>query len=133
MKVESIENAVSLADKVEHVFVATADDRGMPHIAVAGTITHIGGARLGVSSWFCPTTLSNLQANHHISVVVWDRNNDAGYQLVGESEEIVDLVMMDGYTPSGEEKSIPQVEREIIVRVTKIIDFMQTLHSDMEG
>jgi uncharacterized protein len=133
LKAESIRSAVLLAGKIEHVFVATADDKGMPHIAVAGTITHMGGARVAISSWFCPTTLSNLQMNHHVSVVVWDRNNDAGYQLIGESEKIVDLAMMDGYTPSKEEKGIPQVEREIIVRVIRIIDFMQTLHSDMEG
>ena len=132
MKVETIKKAVSLADKLEHVFVATADEKGMPHVAVAGTVTHMGGTHVSVSSWFCPTTLSNLQINHHVSVVVWDRSIDAGYQLIGESEKIVDLTMMDGYTPSKEERSIPQVERQIIVRVIKIIDFMRTLHSDME-
>jgi uncharacterized protein len=133
LKVETIKKAVSLADKLEHVFVATADEKGMPHVAVAGTVTYMGGAHVSVSSWFCPTTLSNLQMNHHISVVVWDRGKDAGYQLIGESEKIVDLAIMDGYTPSKDEKAIPQVEREIIVRVIKVIDFMQTLHSDMEG
>jgi len=131
--VESIENAVRLADRLEHVFVATADNNGMPHVAVAGTITQKEGARLGVSSWFCPTTLTNLQMNHHIAVVVWDRENDSGYQLIGESEGVVDLAMMDGYVPAREEKAVPQVEREIIVRVIKVIDFTQTLHSDLEG
>jgi len=130
---ELIENAVRLADRLEHVFVATADNKGMPHVAVAGKITQKEGSLLGVSSWFCPTTLTNLQMNHHISVVVWDRENDSGYQLIGESERIVDLAMMDGYVPAGEEKAVPQVEREIILRVIKVIDFMQTLHSDLEG
>lgn len=133
MRVETIKKAVSLADKLEHVFVATADDKGMPHVAVAGKVAFMGGTHVAVSSWFCPTTLSNLQINHHICIVVWDRDKDAGYQLIGESEKITGLAMMDGYTPSKEEKAIPQVERQIIIRVIKIIDFMQTLHSDMEG
>jgi len=131
--VESIESAVRLADRLEYVFVATADNNGMPHVAVAGTLSRKEGSRLGISSWFCPTTLTNLKMNHHISVVVWDRENDSGYQLIGESEGIVDLAMMDGYVPAREEKAVPQVEREIIVRVIKVIDFTQTLHSDLEG
>ena len=133
MTVESIRDAVRLADKLEHVFVATADNNGVPHVAVAGTITYKGETRLGVSSWFCPTTLTNLQMNHHISVVVWDRASDSGYQVIGESERIVDLAMMDGYVPAVNDKAIPQVEREIVLRVVKVIDFTKTLHSDVEG
>lgn len=132
MKVESIKDAISLAGNLGYVFVATADDKGMPHVAVAGAMARKGETLVGVSSWFCPTTLSNLQANHQISVAVWDGRNDSGYQLIGESEKIVDLAMMDGYVPSEKDKTIPQVEREIIIRVTKVIAFTQALHSDLE-
>ena len=132
MKAESIKGAISLAQRLGHVLVATADAGGVPHIAVAGKIAHLGGSRVSVDSWFCPATLSNLQVNHHISVVVWDRESDSGYQLIGESEKIVDRAMMDGYTPAKDDRAIPQVEREIIFRLVRVIDFMRGLHSDME-
>jgi len=38
MKPESLNTAVELAEKLEHVFVATADPTGMPHVAAAAKL-----------------------------------------------------------------------------------------------
>ncbi len=127
----AIEEAIILAGMVGHVFVATADDEGVPHVAVAGQLTHAGDGRVAVSAWFCPATLSNLQMNHHIAIVVWDKSKDTGYQLLGGSERIEGIAMMDGYVPSGEEvRPMPQVEREITMRVTKVTGFTHAIHTD---
>ena len=113
--------------------MATADMNGLPHVAVAGELALLKGREVAVSSWFCPATLTNLQANRHIAIVVWDRSTDTGYQVIGESEKIEDMVMMDGYTPSAKQEPLPQVERRIIVRALKVIDFTHALHTDAEG
>jgi len=39
MKPESLITAVELAEKLEHVFVATVDPSGMPHVATAGKLS----------------------------------------------------------------------------------------------
>ena len=130
MKTESVTEAIALAKQMGHVFVATADDEGRPHIAVAGEVKYVKEGRLAVSAWFCPVTLSNLQINRHIALVVWDKDRDAGYQVLGESEKIEGVAMMDGYTPTLE-KPIPQVERRITMRVTKVTDFMHAVHTDL--
>lgn len=39
---------------------------------------------------------------------------------------------MDGYVPALEDKPpLPQVERELLVRVSQILVFSQPLHSDL--
>jgi len=89
--------------------------------------------RVHVAAWFCPGTVANLEENRRISLVVWDPLRDLGYQLLGETEKVEELAMMDGYAP-GEEKNppLPQVERQLTVRVDKITDFRHAPHSDRE-
>jgi uncharacterized protein len=133
MDIEDIKKSVLLAGRLGHVFVATADDKGVPHVAVAGALSHQGGAVVSVSAWFCPVTLSNLESNHNISIVVWDKASDTGYQLLGESGGMETVAVMDGYSSiSPEDRPFPQVERRVSVKVSKIIDFMHALHSDRE-
>ncbi|HEY3277202.1 MAG TPA: pyridoxamine 5'-phosphate oxidase family protein [Syntrophorhabdaceae bacterium] len=133
MNTADIEKSVLLARRIGHLFVATANDKGEPHVAVAGLLDYRGGSRIGVSAWFCPDTLANLQMNGRISVVVWDKEGDTGYQLIGKSEKIESIAMMDGYSPSAREaEALPQVERLVTVKVNKVIDFLRTLHSDRE-
>jgi hypothetical protein len=37
-KTETIQKLVALADKLQHVFVAKADPKGLPHVAAAGKL-----------------------------------------------------------------------------------------------
>ncbi len=128
----TLQKAVALAERLQHVFVATADSNGLPHVAAAGKLTYKSNGRVAVAAWFCPGTVDNLQQNRKISLVVWDAAADIGYQLLGEMEKVEELSVLDGYVPGEEELLMPQVERQLIVRVNKIIDFSHAPHSDVE-
>lgn len=133
MKVEILKEAEQLAAKAGHVFVATADAKGWPHVAAAGRLALTPEGHVIVTEWFCPGTMANLRANPRLSLVVWDSASDVGYQLIGELEEIKDLSMLDGYTPQVESKSpVPQVERQLLVHIDRVIDFKRAPHTDVE-
>lgn len=133
MKTGIVEKAVQLASKVGYVFIATADANRWPHVAVARTLALKEERRIAVREWFCPGTMANLQSNSHISVVVWDENTDTGYQLLGEMEDMTDIGMIDGYTPKmGSKWPLPQVESQLLISVSKVVDFKRAPHSDIE-
>ncbi|PKN64552.1 MAG: pyridoxamine 5'-phosphate oxidase family protein [Deltaproteobacteria bacterium HGW-Deltaproteobacteria-15] len=133
MKPEVLERAIRLANRVGVALVATADDKGSPHVAASSKIEAEGHPRISVSEWFCPGTLSNLQVNPKISIVVWDPESDTGFQLLGESEGIQQTAVMNGlYKGPEEESPLPQVKRKIFVRVDSIIRFCHAPHSDLE-
>jgi hypothetical protein len=132
MSAEKLEQVVRLAAKAGHVLVATADGEGMPHVAAAGRLELAAGERVAVREWFCPGTVANLRANKCVSVVVWDRESDSGYQLAGRLEEIEDVGVMDGYAPELEgERPLPQVEERLVIAVERILEFRQAPHSDV--
>lgn len=130
MNQEVLEEAVALAKEVGHVFVATANADGLPHIATAGAISLKGTDRVGVTEWFCPGTMANLEDSERIALVVWDPETDSGYQLLGRVTEVKEQAVMDGYLPEAEEQALPQVERELGIRVEEILYFSQGPHSD---
>lgn len=131
--VKAIHKAVELANKLQHVFVATADTSGLPHVAAAGEMALTPEGDVAVGAWFCPGTVENLQHNRHVALVVWDAGKDTGYQLLGEVKEVKELSFLDGYAPERESSTpSPQVERQLIVRVNKTLAFSFAPHSDME-
>jgi hypothetical protein len=120
------------AAKVGHVFIATADSNGQPHIAVGGKMAQTPEKHLMITEWFCPRTLANLQMNSRLSIVVWDSEIDSGYQIMGELEAIKDIGIIDGYSKSQVTLSIPQVERQLLLHVDKILEFKRSPHADLE-
>jgi hypothetical protein len=134
MNAETLKKAILLAKNVGRVFVATADLKGLPHVAVAGKITLISDeGRIAVEAWFCLGTVANLHANRNTALVIRDPNVDNGYQLLGETEKVEDTAIMNGYAPGLEDKStLPQVERRLLIRVDKIIGFKHSPHTDQE-
>jgi uncharacterized protein len=131
MNKDVIKKAVEMGSRLGHVFVATADHAGLPHVAASGRIEVEPGGRVAVSEWFCPGTLANLQANPKVSIVAWDPVNDIGFQILGVADGLEELAVMDGLSQDLR-KPLPQVERKIHVRVEKIIDFRHAPHSDVE-
>lgn len=121
--------SVKLAEKVQHLLVATVNAQGIPHLATAERMTLEDRDLVAVTAWFCPQTASNVQSNPAISVVVWESIKDHGFQLVGEVEKVVDLAMQNGYIP-GEKVVYPQIERKLMIRVRHILNFSHALHSD---
>jgi predicted pyridoxine 5'-phosphate oxidase superfamily flavin-nucleotide-binding protein len=132
MKSETIHKMVALGEKLQHVFVATADRTGMPHVAAAGKISLVSDEQVAVTAWFCPGTTANLEENRKISIVAWDASADTGYQLLGEVVTVQEGAYLNGYMPESEGAQLPQVERKLIVRVRKIIAFSHAPHSDVE-
>ena len=130
---EIVQSAMSLGQKLKHVFVATADAEGLPHVAAAGRISLSNEGLIAVAAWFCPGTLLNLRQNRKVSLVLWDAVEDVGYQLLGMVEKVEESAMLNGYVPEMEKKDpYPQVERRLLVRVDKIIAFSHAPHSDLE-
>lgn len=132
MTSKRLKAAVELARQTGHVFLATADAEGMPHIAAAGRL-EAAGESVTVTEWFCPDTVANLQSNDRVTVVVWDEKADRGYQLPGRLEQVKGVGIMDGYAPGAESTPpLPQVEEELRIRVEKILDFRLGPHSDAD-
>lgn len=133
MKTQAIQQAVNLAQTLQHVFVATSDASGLPHLAAASRIEVVEDAKVAISEWFCPGTMANLEQNRRIALVIWDAAADEGYQLLGEVEDMNREVMMNGYAPElASREPLPQVEWRITVRVDKVLDFSHAPHSDVE-
>lgn len=133
MNVEILKKAEQLVAKAGHLFVATVDAKGWPHVAAAGRLALTPEKHVVVTEWFCPGTVANLQANPRLSLVVWDSATDVGYQLIGELEEIKDLGVLDGYAPQVEGKTpVPQIERQLLVHINRVFEFKRAPHTDVE-
>ena len=133
MKAEKLKEIVHLAQKVGYIFIATANADGMPHMAAAGKLEPVAEDCVAVTEWFCPGTIANLYVNKYISIVIWAKDPDNGYQLLGRLDKINDLAILDGYAPKIERTHpVPQIEKQLIIKVEKIIEFKLASHSDIE-
>ncbi len=133
MKPSVLRKTVNLGQKLQCVFVATADSAGRPHLAIAGRIELLSEQSVAVEAWFCPGTVINLGQNPHVSLVVWDALSDDGYQLIGDVKQVEEQSFLNGYIPTEERAHpSPQVERRLVVQVDKVIDFSRAPHSDLE-
>jgi hypothetical protein len=66
-------------------------------------------------------------------VVIWDPQIDAGFQLLGELEDLSETAMMDGFIPiKGRQAPLPQVEWRLVMKVEKVLAFRRGAHSDEE-
>jgi len=134
MSKRTLERAAEIAEKVGQLFVATADAKGQPHVAVASRLSAGTEGRVTVAGWFCPGTAANVQDNRQVSIVVWDAAADEGYQLIGRIEYIKEVGILDGYAPEVEGKrSLPQVERALVIRVERILRFTPAPHTDEDA
>jgi general stress protein 26 len=130
---ERLRQALALAKTVKTVLVATADGDGRPHLAAAGKIEALPDGRVAVSEWFCPGTVSNLEKNPRISLVLWDPAGDAGYQLMGQVEEVEESAFLNGYLSEEEAaRPLPQTRRRLTIQVTGILAFSRAPHTDEE-
>ena len=133
MKRETLAEAIELAEKLRYFFINTADAAGLPHAAVAAEMLCGPAGCVLVRGWFCPGTVKNLRDNPQVSLVVWDPKSDRGHQLVGTVQDVVDCAVLDGYSPRMETaEPMPQVERELVVRVESILRFTHAPHTDVE-
>lgn len=132
MNPETLVQTIALAQNIGHVLVATADSRGLPHVAPADNMTLIPEEKkITVEAWFCSGTLANLQSNRQIALVVWDSKADRGYQVLGVTEGVEDVALLDGLAP-GLESMLPQGKKRLYIRVGKVMSFQNAPHTDQE-
>ncbi len=126
-KIERMSNADALT------LIATADSEGHPHMTAAHGL-HVGpGRRVEIIDWFCPGSVHNIRENSHVSIVVWDQNEDRGYQLHGEVEKVAQQGVLDGYSPQTENRPPePQIRRQVTVHLTHATEFRREPHIDRE-
>jgi uncharacterized protein len=133
MNPQVLREAVNLAVRIEYVLIGTASKKKEPHIAVATGINIVDDVHVTVSAWFCPTTVINLFENPSVSLVIWDQESDTGYQLIGASEGVENMAVLGCWTPEiDKQMPVPQVERRVLVRIDRIIDFKHAPHNDIE-
>ena len=133
MNPRNLNRAAALARKGGHLFVATADREGYPHMAPAARMNVISGEEVELEAWFCPVTLRNLERNKRIDLVVWDPGLNEGYHLLGRNERVEEIAILDGYDASAVENfRIPQVERRLKMRVEKVLPLRRGAHTDDE-
>ena len=126
-----VENIVALANRTDCVYVATADEAKVPHIATAGQLRYDSETdAFALAEWFCPQTVANLRENIRISVVIWNAAEDKGYQLQGHLADIHNTLILDGYEVSQSRQDIPQVRKELMIKIDKISEFCHAAHSD---
>lgn len=132
MNQEILEKSLAIAAKTKHLFVATADSKGIPHLATAEKISRKDDELVTVTAWFCPKTAENVSENPNIALIVWDGDQDLGFQLIGKVEKVVNLAMLNGFLP-GETTPYPQIERKLVVRLEQIFNFSHAPLSDMDA
>ena len=68
MSPELLANALVLAGNLGYLFIATADSRGAPHLAIAERIDLAGENTVSVTAWFCPQT---TETSMTIQILPW--------------------------------------------------------------
>lgn len=120
----------TFAEGVGHAFVATSNPDGTPHLAAGRAVVVVDRNRLVFESWFCATTLRNLQENPRVAVAVADPVTGKGYQFIGRVEAKKDTAVLDGFLPDPELDALPQVQWRLEVRVESVLVFTADAHSD---
>ena len=121
------------ARKVEFFYVATSNQKGEVHLAVAkDLIFSPDNEQIVFKSWFCKKTIENIQKNPNISIAIYDAKTDIGYQIIGEAVSKNVVAVLNGYAPELEkiEKEYPQEEYQLKIKIINIMDLHRVIHSD---
>ena len=114
-------------------YVASADDRGQPHLAVSKLVRILDAEHVAFTAWFCPQTAENVAKNPKVAVSVWDATHDHGYQLVGEVTNATVTATLDGWPgPEREYGPISQEERRLTIRVDAVME-LQVRHAHRQS
>ena len=129
MSEENLKKFINLFNKTGFGIILTSSEN-QPHAAISKDIKLTKDNKLTISSWFCLTTLKNVRKNPRLSIAVWDESTDKGFQVLGFSEKINDIKMLDGIIPDDNGGELPNTEREIIMNVEYILEMKHSAHTD---
>jgi hypothetical protein len=74
----------------------------------------------------------NLEINRYVALVIWEPKSNVGYQLFGKSEKIIELHILDSFlTKTESQGNIPQIERQLVIKVERIMEFSHYRHADI--
>ncbi|HXE97052.1 MAG TPA: pyridoxamine 5'-phosphate oxidase family protein [Dongiaceae bacterium] len=110
--------------------VATSDESGNPHLAVANRVLTLDDQHLMLENWYCPATLRNIARNPSVAIVVMSRDAEIGYQFIGNVAHGYDVALLSGYAPEVEPPGEPQALTRIVVRVDEVLAFCSGIHTD---
>lgn len=128
MDTQTYDEAINMAEARQHLYIATADENGYPHLSSAGSFVPLSRKRVEVGDCFCPTLLRNLTQNSRVSLVVWDIATDVGYQFLGEVEA---AATPEGILISGSDINSIGLEGDVIrIRVDRVMRYSHAPHSD---
>jgi predicted pyridoxine 5'-phosphate oxidase superfamily flavin-nucleotide-binding protein len=132
MEKEILDRVKKLVEKVKIAYVATADRKGLPHIAASEGLTFVDEDRIAFRAWFCLKTVENLQENPRLSLAILNPRAKQGYQLLGRIERIEEGAFLDGYRPEEERGNavLPQAEHRLLIRIEKVSLLGSGPHSD---
>lgn len=120
-----------LIENLPFIFIATTDSSGQPHLAIGKQVTFSGDSLMIFENWFCPSTLQNIACNSHVSIVAVLPDSGKGYQMLGSVIRSVDAAILNGYDPAVNMPETPQVLTRFTVKVEKILEFTNGIHSDL--
>lgn len=110
--------------------VASSDEFGNPHLAVANDVVALDDQHLMLENWYCPATLRNIDRNPHVAIVAMSRETKTGYQFIGNVVHGYDVALLSGYVPEVEPPGEPQALTRIVVRVDEVLAFCSGIHTD---
>ena len=100
--------------------IATASKDGTPNIGPKGSMHVIDDETLVYSEATCGKTLSNLQENPKVTVMVVDREKSDGYQVKGRVELITSGALFEQLTRRQEERKRPGPKYVAKIRVDEV-------------
>lgn len=133
MNRETLQKLVTLGERVGFLFIVTADEHGVPHLAIAKNFHVASDDEISLTDWICPTTAANLAVNLHVSCIAWDARTDLGFQATGVVQHDEAISNGEDFEPESELGPVmPQVktERMLTVRIDTVVAFTAEVHSD---
>ncbi len=100
--------------------VATASSDGTPNVGPKGSVHVVDDETLAYSESTSGKTLSNLQQNPKVAVMVVDREKADGYQVKGTAELLTSGDLFEKLARRQEERKRPRPKLVVRIRVEEI-------------
>lgn len=117
-------------EEADYALVASADQRGRPHLAASRGLRVPDSDHILFEAWFCRKTMENVADVPRVAIVILDPGTGSGYQLAGLVENVSQSGILNGFAPELEAPGMPQVQWRMVVRIDEIVEFSTGAHSD---
>jgi hypothetical protein len=97
MNFQKLQKALRLAAHFPCILIATTNSDGFPFVAPGGRLNLTANGLLEIPSWFSIKAMGNIHDNKRVSVVLFDPEQNYGFQILGKVVEINEL---SAYDPS---------------------------------